>query len=225
MVKAKFSPVVPRGQQGPQYSRNVLGTSVADTLREAIGARGEPATIAEATRDVNANHYSVDYAEYSMNCQRCVVAYELQRRGYDVEALATYRGDMLPQVAYYDNSRGTWEGRWKGAFQGARTINVGMQGNTSSTERAVIGNLESNMQGFGTGSRGVVQVFWRGGGGHVFNVENDGGRIRYMDALTGKSVNISDYIHLAKTGSVNLVRTDNLRVSERAKNFVTKKRR
>lgn len=225
MVKAKFSPVVPRGQSGPQYSRNALGTEVAGTLREAIGSRGEPATIAEATRGVNANHYSVDYAEYSMNCQRCVVAYELQRRGYDVEALATYRGDTLPQVAYRDANRGTWEGRWKGAFQGARTINVGVQGNTPSTERAVIGNLESNMRGFGAGSRGVVQVFWRGGGGHVFNVENDGGRVRYMDAQTGRSVNIENYIHLARTSSVNLVRTDNLKISERARNFVTKKRR
>lgn len=134
-------------------------------------------------------------------------------------------GDKLPKVAYYDPKRGTWEGRWKGAFQGAKTINVGVKGNTPSTERAVIGNLESNMQSFGPGSRGVVQVFWRRGGGHVFNVENDGGRIRYVDAQTGKQVRISDYIHSAKTSSVNLVRTDNLRVSERAKNFVTQKRR
>ena len=31
--------------------------------------------------------------EYSINCQSCVVAYELRRRGYDVETLGRIFGD------------------------------------------------------------------------------------------------------------------------------------
>lgn len=216
MVKAKFSPVFPKGQK-PNWS-NGLGTKVEGTLKEAIGAKGSPATIDEAIK-VNP-HYSIDYREYSSNCQRCVVAYELQRRGYDVQALATYKGDTLPQVAYYDTNRKTWEGRWKGAFKGAKTINVGVRGNAQKT----IENMNGAMRGFGPGSRGVVQVFWKSGGGHVFNVENDRGIIKYVDAQTNRHVNIKNYMAMAVPGSVNLVRTDNLQISERAKNFVTTRR-
>ena len=38
------------------------------------------------------------------------------------------------------------------------------------------------MQNWGAGSRAVVQVFWKTGGGHVYNVENVDGRIKFIDA-------------------------------------------
>jgi hypothetical protein len=31
------------------------------------------------------------------------------------------------------------------------------------------------------GSRGIVSIKWNKGGGHVFNVENVGGRVRFLD--------------------------------------------
>lgn len=40
---------------------------------------------------------------YTNNCQTSVVAYELRRRGYDVEALANYKGSML-NVLSHDTS-------------------------------------------------------------------------------------------------------------------------
>ncbi|MBR2683019.1 MAG: hypothetical protein IKE22_07135, partial [Atopobiaceae bacterium] len=57
-------------------------------------------------------------------------------------------------------------------------------------------------------------------GGHVFNVENQGGRIVYVEAQTGRIKNIGSTMSHVRTNSVNLVRTDNLRISERAKRFV-----
>lgn len=66
---------------------------------------------------------------------------------------------------------------------------------------------------------------WRGGrSGHVFNIENVRGKIKAVDSQTGKTVSLSSYIKEAKPGSVNIVRTDNLRVSDRVRNSVTTKR-
>lgn len=47
----------------------------------------------------------------------------------------------------------------------------------------------------------------------------------YRDAETGKSVNIRHYLSMARPQSVGLVRTDNLQLSYRIRNFVTQTRR
>ena len=194
------------------------------TLKEALGNKGKAFNSSDALLRVNPN-YNRTYAEYSMNCQRCVVAYELRRRGYDVEALPTYEGDKAPTIAYYNKNAKTYEGRWKGAFRNAKTINVGAEGNNAKAEAKVIKNIEKQMRGFKKGSRGVVQVLYRGGGGHVFNVENTGKGIVFYEAQTGKVKNMKSFMMDVDTKSVNLVRTDNLRISDRAKNFVTKRKK
>lgn len=194
-----------------------LGSVVPSTLKEAIGTKGESNSIADSIVETNPN-WSASYREFSENCQRCVVAYELNRRGYDVTALPTYKGDTLPNVVHFDPATETYEGRWKGAFRNAKTINVG-----ASSASGVISNIESRMKSYGSGSRAVVQIFYKGGGGHVFNVENQRGRVVFVEAQTGKIKNIKQTMSSVRTESVNLVRTDNLRLSERAKNFVAKR--
>lgn len=57
-------------------------------------------------------------------------------------------------------------------------------------------------------------------GGHVCNVENQRGRtvmgrMHYVDAQTGDRVNIKQHLGMANPSTVRLVRTDNLRLSER----------
>lgn len=181
------------------------------TLKEAIGDQGAPMSMIAAYSGANP-HYSTDYAEYSYNCQRCVVAYELRRRGYDVEALPTYKGDILPYSVTSSNAR------WMGAFQNAKSTSVG-----ASTQKAAISNIKSQMSSWGDGSRAIVRVGWKNSNtGHVFNVENHSGKMYYVDAQTGSRVNINQYMSLANTSTVRLVRTDNLRISERAKNSVTR---
>ena len=197
-----------------------LGGQVPPSLKAAIGTKGSPFTITDSIVKTNP-HWDPGTSEFSMNCQRCVVAYELRRRGYDVTALPTFKNDKLPKVAYYKNN--VFEGRWKGAFRDAKTLNVGAR-----TESGVINNIESKMRSFGQGSRAVIQIFYKSGGGHVFNVENDHGRIVYAEAQVGGKLgryglkNIQDTMSKVETTTVNLVRTDNLRLSDRARNFVKK---
>lgn len=174
-------------------------------LKAAIGEKGKPLSIEEAVKGANP-FYNTSGAEgdFSQNCQRCVVAYEMRRRGYDVVALPTYAGDKLPGGD-----------RWAGAFQKAKHIKVG-----ASTPQATQANLEKQMKSFGNGSRGIVKI-----PGHVFNVENVGGKIRYVDAQTNTIYNSKNvFSRLGKSASsVELVRTDNLRLSDRAKKSVTPK--
>lgn len=165
-------------------------------------------------------YHSADYKEFSENCQRVVVAYEARRRGYDVTAQATYPGDTLNQVAYRDDKAGISRGRWMGAFRDAKPVNVSAQ-----TGRGVMNNIEKQMTGYGNGARGVVQIFYKGGGGHVFNVEYNNGKVTYVEAQSGKIKDFGETLKYVRTERVALVRTDNLKFSDRAKNFITPSKR
>lgn len=174
-------------------------------LKAAIGEKsGRPMSIQNAVDGANPFYKSSRGAQgnFEENCQRCVVAYELRRRGYDVVALPTYAGDKLPSG-----------GKWKGAFRQAKTIDVG-----SRNPRTAQANLEAQMKSFGHGARGVVHI-----PGHVFNCENVNGKIRYVDAQTGTIYNSNNvFSRLGKNAvAVKLTRTDNLRLSDRAKKSVT----
>lgn len=201
---------------------NGLGEQAPQDLREVIGTKGKAKSIGDSVIGTNPYH-SYDYREYSENCQRCVVAYELRRRGYDVTAQPTFPGDTLSGIAYMNKRDNTIAAYWRGAFKGARTEHVGVTGNTPKAEQGVIDNITAKMQKYGNGSRAVVQIFYRMGGGHVFNVENQGGRIVWVEAQTGKMKDISKTMGLVQTSSVNLVRVDNLKISDRAKKFVWQK--
>ena len=55
-----------------------------DPLSRYAGVRGRPMEVDPAARDANPNYAKGE--EYRTNCQRCIWAYEMRRRGYDVEA-------------------------------------------------------------------------------------------------------------------------------------------
>lgn len=175
------------------------------TLKESIGEKGRPIGIENALEGANPFYQASRGAQgnFEENCQRCVVAYELRRRGYDVVALPTYSGDQLPVA-----------GKWKGSFRGAKDINVGDKSPLKTQQ-----NLEAQMKSFGPGSRGIVRI-----PGHVFNVENQNGKIRYIDAQSNTIYNSHNVFSRLTNGTsvdVKLVRTDNLRLSDRAKKAVT----
>lgn len=194
------------------FDRDALALQTPETLKDALGPRGEPLSVPQAY--TGANPYfdrRWEHKEYNENCQRCVVAYELRRRGYDVIAAPTFEGDLLAKVAYRQ-ADGTTMDHWMGAFRGAKPIKVGTE-DALSTKAAI----DARMREFGSGSRAVLKVSWTTGYDHVLSVENVGGRIRYVDAQTGKSVHMTSRLALTFTDRTQLIRTDNLRISERAR--------
>ena len=56
-----------------------------DIVEKTLGIKkGAELTIEDAVKGANPNYHSSH--DYKINCQRCVQAYELRRRGYDVVA-------------------------------------------------------------------------------------------------------------------------------------------
>lgn len=214
-----------RGSYSATYASNVLGFKNNDTLKEAIGEKGEPLSPHEAMSGANP-FFDKHYEEFSGNCQRCVVAYELRRRGYDVTAQATFDNDKLPFRVDKFNSDGSQNAYWMGAFQNAKPIAVGTRNYVTRKEgiEKTISNIEKKMRKFGDGSRAIIQ-FKTSKSGHVFSVENVKGVITYMDPQVGKYVIINKMLEDASISRTQVIRTDNLRISERAKDCVTTRKR
>lgn len=146
---------------------------------------------------VNPN-YKQDGDKYTKNCQRVVYAYEMSRRGYNVEALA-YQGtnDIMFQ-----------NGRWMHMFEGQQwEYDLGRR--SSQVER----NIEQTMADWGVGSRAIVRVVWKGGKkAHVFNVEQMEFGLMATDAQSGKvNFDISDYLNRAMPTKTIISRVDGLK--------------
>ena len=198
---------VPNGGGGSNENwSNGAGTRVETDPVKALGTQGRPKGVEDATLRTNPNH-SYEYSEYSENCQRCVVAYEARRRGYDVTAQPTYKGDQMPINGKYKNEY----------FVGAKTESVG-----SVSERKAVKNIESKMKSYGDGSRALVEVQWKGGGGHVFMAEQRNGKTIYRDPQVGVRYDSKTLLTNVKTTSVQVTRVDNLKFSNNIGGAVTK---
>ena len=184
------------------YSTAPNPYQIPDNLNDAIGTRGQPMTMTEAYFDANP-YYSDNYDDFSSNCQRCVFAYEMRRRGYDVEALPTYENDEMP--------RG---GNWQRAMSGMTVADVG-----KSTEGATLKAIGDQMKDWGEGSRAILRLKWAGGNsGHVINVEWANGKLNVWDAqsnsrLTGEAY-LKKYLHFTTLSRTQLYRTDNATVTD-----------
>lgn len=162
--------------------------------------KGTEATPEDAVKNVNADRYNNDWT-YRQNCQRCVWAYEMQRRGYDVEALPTYQGDDLGK-----------NGNWRGIADSLLSREyVGQHWGQTNSIKTEVTNATTVMGQWGEGSRGIMSVAWSGRRGHVFNVEYKNGKITAYDAQTGKSyTKLADALKGTKRGYTMLIRSDDV---------------
>lgn len=103
----------------------MLQGNLPKTLREALGQKGKEIGMYKSAEEANLYNNSA-FVKYSENCQRCVVAYELQRRGYNVMAQPTHENDKWAII-----------NRWRGAFRHAVTDKVGST-NISSSRTTII---------------------------------------------------------------------------------------
>lgn len=188
----------PGGAGRGKRDENTIGPRIPATLEEALGERGKPMSMAAASAGTNP-HYNAGYDAYSSNCQRCVLTYEARRRGYNVTALPTYSGDMLPYGRDY----------LKG-LSNPKTVDVGTS----------VSKVAEQMKDFGPGSRAIVHVS-KGRNGHVFMAENIGGKIRYVDPQTNSRYS---GVSFGKVSNVQVTRIDDQEFTEYAKNAFTRQR-
>ncbi len=189
------------GGGSKQHFSNGLGFQNYKTGAEALGAQGKPMSMTAATMGANP-HFSRDYSEFSENCQRCVVANEARRRGYDVTAQPTYKNDTMPMGE-----------NWNKAFENP-------QPKVMATRRQV----EVEMASYGNGARAVMTFGWKNStSGHAISVEYNRGKITYLDPQVGGKYTASElYNSISKRGGITLTRVDNLKFSDNVKNAVTK---
>ena len=144
--------------------------------------------------------------DYSYNCTFCTAAYDMRKRGYDVEANPI----SMPE-AYTLDSICSWYKDAKPVHE--RSIKDRAVSAISTSEysenRAKI--LDNSLMSNGEGARGHLCLEWTNGGGHdiVWEVEN--GKVVYRDCQNNTIVNINEY--LGYSSNYNYVRTDNLEMT------------
>ncbi len=194
---------------GGGHARNSMDLSVFQSLHSP----GQHATPLEAIKRVNPN-YSQDRI-WQINCQRCVWAYELQRRGFDVEAKPHLQGyDPYPH------------GKWQKVIKDFHSQTVTINARNASE---AIREMDKQMTAWGEGARGIVRVAWaNSNSGHVFNVERESGKTVYYEAQVGYKPNIEQRMkQVDYRYSVTLTRSDNAEFTRYVDDVAafTKKRR
>ena len=175
-----------------------------------LGPKGRAANPLDAAARANPNY--AKGVEWQYNCQRCVVAYELLRRGYDVEArVRVFKND--PVFSRGNGSVVVRFGKRDGmnvgvpSFKGQKWEKPGPKDRRSP--KTVMADIDAKMSGWGEGSRAIVAVAWKGGGAHVFIAERMNGTVRYIDPQSGR-MDASSHFNRAMPSSVHVSRVDNL---------------
>ena len=141
---------------------------------------------------------------YKNNCISCALAYDMRRRGYDVEAApidttSATNGSLPVQLGFY-------KGEKLETFEVPKDPDVAVK------------QFSNRILKYGDGSRGILRIRWKNGDGHATVWEVNGGSIVVRDPQNNTIVDLSDYVRRAKT--FYYFRTDNLELTNKAFRFV-----
>ena len=189
-----------------------------DEAAAKIGvSRGEPMTFEEAN-ELRGNPHYIRGANngYTVNCQSCVVANELRRRGLDVEAYGnTKRSGNIPYELSYKT-----EWAWIDPKTGARPKKTvcyasedGTRHGPNRTAENLLHNVEEAMK---TPGRYHVDWTWKGcRSGHIITAERlKDGTLRFYDPQTGHLFDFAKRVsEFSLSDGVNVLRVDNLKVN------------
>lgn len=143
---------------------------------------------------------------YTENCQRCVIAYEVRRRGYSAHA-KPYIGSKKDFLPYMDQRYG-----WPAVFQKQVAANCG-----ALTSKEVQENIERQMRRYGNHSRAIVKINWLyQPQGHLFIVENIDDMIYFIDPQTG-DCDVSRYFQYIDPARVIIMRSDCVKLTDLVK--------
>lgn len=147
----------------------------------------------EELRNCNPN-FQMGYP-WKVNCQRCVPAFEMRCRGYDVTAQPRPTEDMskLSRQPFL-----VWENPEVIFCRGD-----GLE------------DIKTNMEKWGDGARAQIVVVWKNlPSGHTFTAEQVNGKTIFYDPQTG-STDVTRYFSRVEPNMVRLCRIDNLDVTDK----------
>lgn len=136
--------------------------------------------------------------DYTWNCGYCSAAYEMRRRGFDVEAQPLH---------------GLLVSDWKNLFQGGKAYPF-----MKEKRVPIVDTLTKQIkQLHPDGSRGSVFVQWKTGSvGHFFSWEIQNGTVRFIDPQCG-GTDAAEYFKRVKPESIIHMRWDDLQPSDAIK--------
>ena len=185
-------------------------------IEQKIGIkRGEDMTFEEAN-ELRGNIGYGEGREFSVNCQSCVVANELRRRGYDVTALPNLKKEE--NIPYELSGKTNWAWIDPETMQTPEKKQAGGQyvsGLDIKSKTLTQLNKELNELTKEAG-RYHIDFMWKDGkGGHIITVDRlENGPIRIYDPQIGR---LGDWKVISKDISlkygVNVLRVDNLLVN------------
>lgn len=177
----------------PKAKKEVAKPAKSDKIASKYGfgiIEGEHTAFDDAK--VSNPNYNKGDRNYHINCQRCCPAYEMRRRGYDVEALPRKSGNDT--VAH----------SWQNVFKDAKWLRTGK--NRGLATRDAIVDIVNN---YGNGARVEIYVQWKHGSAHVFMAENIDGKVHFIDPQTGNG-DVAYYFEYIKPTKTLICRLDEL---------------
>lgn len=189
------------------------------TFKEANDLRGNPNYAQEYIPDPNGRYQDRKAKErfsknpnykkkFTINCQSCVVAHELRRRGYDVQAVGN-TANSIPRVLSHHT-----ELAWLDA-DGNTPVSKQVAWAWEADKKAMIKSMIANFE-TATKEVGRYHIKWTWGNmrsGHIITCERlADGTLRIYDPQNGKE--ITDFGEYGKNflhNSLKVLRVDNLR--------------
>lgn len=149
--------------------------------------------------------------KYTINCQSCVVAHELRRRGFDVQAIGT-TPNSIPAILSLHTELAWLDA--DGKTPTSTSVSWAWQSDEDAMAKSMVANLETATKAVG---RYHLKWIWATGstraGGHIITCERlKDGTLRIYDPQCGQI--ITDFATYGKRfghGTLKILRVDNLR--------------
>ena len=188
------------------------------TFKEANDLRGNPNYAKEYIPDPNGRYQDRKTKErfsknpnykkkFTINCQSCVVAHELRRRGYDVQAVGN-TANSIPRVLSHHTELAWLDSN--GNIPTPKQISWAWQADKDAMAKSMLANLDA-----ATKEVGRYHIKWTWGNmrsGHIITCERlTDGSLRVYDPQNGKE--IADFAEYGKGflhNSLKVLRVDNL---------------
>ena len=174
-----------------------------DIVRDFYTIRGKH-TWSDDLAAVNPN-YSTKKPEWTKNCQRCVIAYEARRRGYDVEALPRVLNGADPLVNAHNS--------FLSVFKMSNIKVLSCEGKNGDD---IAKDVRKSMRTMGIGARAFVMMMRNNVSGHIFIAEQSEHDTFFLDPQNNR-IAASYFGKFGSEFGAKLVRVDNLAFTDRIK--------
>jgi hypothetical protein len=148
------------------------------------------------------------------NCVYAAIAYDMRRRGYDVQARRCRNPQNLTSyiTKVYSGTIHTYVPRTTSTIG----ISENVQNNAYKNTLELIKLVNDAHKNKSNTSRGIVAVGWKGSPcGHCFNYEYDNGKITFYDPQVGDTGSLTDaYFSQADPNKTCIYRTDTLKPND-----------